>query len=84
MDPLQERLTRIGLEVVGGRGFVLGGGHAIGLHGMGTRPSEDIDLFSSVRGTPAAVADDLIGAYRREGSWPSRSASAPATWCRWR
>lgn len=67
MDPLQERLTRIGLEVVGGRGFVLGGGHAIGLHGMGSRPSEDIDLFSPVRGTPAAVADDLIGAYRREG-----------------
>jgi len=38
MDPLQERLTRIGLEVIGKRGFVLGGGHAIELHGMGTRP----------------------------------------------
>ncbi len=26
------------------RGFVLGGGHAIEIHGMGARPSEDIDV----------------------------------------
>jgi len=67
MDPLQEQLTRIGLQVVGRRGFVLGGGHAIELHGMGTRPSEDIDLFSAERGSPGAVADDLIAAYHAEG-----------------
>jgi hypothetical protein len=67
MDPLEERLTRIGLQVIGGRGFVLGGGHAIELHGMGDRPSEDIDLFSAERGSPAAVADDLLDAYTREG-----------------
>jgi hypothetical protein len=67
MDPLQKRLARIGLQVIGRRGFVLGGGHAIELHGMGTRPSEDIDLFSPERGSPDAVADDLIDAYLREG-----------------
>jgi hypothetical protein len=67
MDPLQERLARIGLQVIGRRGFVLGGGHAIELHGMGTRPSEDIDLFSPERGGPDAVADDLLDAYLREG-----------------
>jgi hypothetical protein len=67
MDPLQERLARIGLQVIGRRGFVLGGGHAIELHGMGTRPSEDIDLFSPERGSPDAVADDLPDAYLREG-----------------
>jgi hypothetical protein len=67
MDPLQEQLARIGLQVIGRRGFVLGGGHAIELHGMGDRPSEDIDLFSAERGSPAAVADDLLGAYTREG-----------------
>jgi hypothetical protein len=67
MDPLQERLTRIGLRVIGGRGFVLGGGHAVELHGMSARPSEDIDLFTAERGNPGAVADDLIGAYEREG-----------------
>jgi Nucleotidyl transferase AbiEii toxin, Type IV TA system len=67
MDPLQERLARIGLQVVGRRGFVLGGGHAIGLHGMGDRPSEDIDLFSAERGSPAAVAGKLLDAEAREG-----------------
>jgi hypothetical protein len=42
MDQLQHRLARIALEIVGSRGFVLGGGHAVQLHGMGARPSEDI------------------------------------------
>lgn len=67
MDRLQERLARIGLEVVSGHGFVLGGGHAVELHGMASRPSEDIDLFSPVRGSPGEAAPDLVAAYRREG-----------------
>jgi hypothetical protein len=67
MDDLQEQLARIGLQIIGGRGFVLGGGHAIELHGMGTRPSEDVDLFSPERGGPGMVADDLIDEYAREG-----------------
>jgi hypothetical protein len=46
-------------------GFVLGG-HAIGLHHLGTRPSEDIDLFSADRSSPAEVADDVLDAYRHE------------------
>lgn len=37
------------------------------LHRMGTRPSEDIDLFSADCGSPGAVADDALDAYRREG-----------------
>jgi hypothetical protein len=67
MDALQERLARAGLHVIGRRGFVLGGGHAIELHGMGTRPSEDIDLLTPQRGSPDAVADDLIRAYASDG-----------------
>lgn len=67
MDPLQERLAHIALRVVSDRGFVLGGGHAIELHRMGARPSEDIDLFSADRGSPGMVADDVLDAYRREG-----------------
>jgi hypothetical protein len=34
---------------------------------MGTRPSEDIDLLSAERGSPGAVADDLIAAHHAEG-----------------
>jgi len=67
MDQLQERLARIGLEVLAGRGFVLGGGHAVELHGMASRMSEDIDLFSPVRGSPGEAAADLLAAYRGKG-----------------
>ena len=55
------------MRVIGNYGFVLAGGHAVELHGMAARPSEDIDLFSPERGSPAAVADDLIDAYVSEG-----------------
>lgn len=34
---------------------------------MSTRPSEDVDLFSDVRGTPGDVADDMIGAFEAAG-----------------
>jgi predicted nucleotidyltransferase component of viral defense system len=65
MDAFQERLARIALEAVGDRGFVLGGGHAVQLHGMAARLSEDIDLFSADRGRPAEVEADVAAAFRR-------------------
>ncbi|HZM77865.1 MAG TPA: nucleotidyl transferase AbiEii/AbiGii toxin family protein [Candidatus Limnocylindrales bacterium] len=65
MDAFQERLARIALDAIGDRGFVLGGGHAIQLHGMAARPSEDIDLFSADRGGPAKVEADVVAAFRR-------------------
>ncbi|NVI86122.1 nucleotidyl transferase AbiEii/AbiGii toxin family protein [Actinomadura sp. BRA 177] len=67
MDRFQHRLVGIALEIVGDRGFVLGGGHAVQMHGMGARPSEDIDLFSSRRGSPEQVADEVIAGYARQG-----------------
>ena len=81
MDPLQElRLAHIALHVIGDRGFVLGGGHAIELHRMGTRPSEDIDLFSADRGSPGEVADDVLDAFVTK-ALRSQSACALPTWC---
>ncbi|GAA4227861.1 hypothetical protein GCM10022254_16590 [Actinomadura meridiana] len=67
MDRFQHQLAGLALEVVGDRGFVLGGGHAVQIHGMGARFSEDIDLFSSRRGTPGQVADDVIAGYLGQG-----------------
>ena len=52
MDAFQAQLARIALDAAGNRGFVLGGGHAVQLHDMAARPSEDIDLFSADRGRP--------------------------------
>jgi len=65
MDAFQERLARIALDAIGDRGFVLGGGHAVQLHGMAARPSEDIDLFSADHGGPAEVEADVVAAFRR-------------------
>jgi len=65
MDAFQARLARIALGAVGNRGFVLGGGHAVQLHGMAERPSEDIDIFSADRGRPAEVEADVVAAFRR-------------------
>jgi hypothetical protein len=65
MDAFQEQLARIALDAVGDRGFVLGGGHAVQLHGMAARPSEDIDLFGADRGGPAEVQTDVVAAFRR-------------------
>src|SRR6266540_5607322 len=47
MDPDHERVTRIGLSTLGNRGFALAGGYALSAHGIGGRPSEDIDLFTN-------------------------------------
>lgn len=65
MDEFQARLARIALDAVGDRGFVLGGGHAVQLHGMAARLSEDIDLFSADRGRPAEVEADVVAAFGR-------------------
>lgn len=46
---------------------MLGGGHAVALHGMGSRPSEDVDLFSDRRGSPGEVADDVAAAFTQAG-----------------
>ena len=67
MDRFQHRLVCIALDVVGSRGFVLGGGHAVQLHGMGARPSDDVDLFCTRRGSPTEVAEDVIAGYERYG-----------------
>lgn len=67
MDLRQHELARIALHSIGNRGFVLGGGHAVALHGMGSRPSEDVDLFSDRRGTPGEVADDVAAEFERAG-----------------
>ena len=45
MDPRHATITRIALSVAGEYGFALAGGYAISAHGMGNRPSGDVDLF---------------------------------------
>lgn len=46
MDAFQERLTRLGLEVLEAYGFALAGGFALQAHHLVERMSEDVDLFT--------------------------------------
>jgi hypothetical protein len=48
MLQFHERLARIGLEALESHGFVLAGGYAISVNGIGNRPSADVDLFTNV------------------------------------
>ncbi len=69
MDPLHERLAQIGLSVLADDGFALAGGYAVQAHGLLERPSEDVNLFTTVqaeRAFPSAVRA-AIAAYEADG-----------------
>jgi hypothetical protein len=69
MDELQERLARVGLDVLAGYGFALAGGYALQAHQLVDRMSEDVDMFTDrfdAEGFNRAV-EAISNAYRREG-----------------
>ncbi|WP_406044634.1 nucleotidyl transferase AbiEii/AbiGii toxin family protein [Micromonospora sp. NBC_00898] len=65
-DLFQLEVTRIALAVARHHGFALAGGQALIAHGIGARPTEDIDLFTDVTGGVTAAAklvrDTLVDA----------------------
>ena len=46
MEPRHERIARIALAAGARFGLALAGGYAVSAHGMGNRPSGDVDLFT--------------------------------------
>ncbi|WP_396908160.1 nucleotidyl transferase AbiEii/AbiGii toxin family protein [Mycolicibacterium sp.] len=46
MDAFHARAARVALAVLSRYGFVLAGGYAVQVHGIGDRLSEDVDLFT--------------------------------------
>lgn len=68
MDDFHRRLAEIGLAAAAEHGFALAGGYAVQAHGIVRRPSEDVDLFTSVvREDFAEGAAKIITAYRDHG-----------------
>jgi hypothetical protein len=64
-----ERLARVGLAALAKYGFALAGGYAVQAHGLLSRLSEDVDLFTTMDAEatfPAAVAA-AVAAYRQDG-----------------
>lgn len=47
MEPRHERIAKIALAAGARYGLALAGGYAVSAHGMGSRPSGDVDLFTS-------------------------------------
>lgn len=66
----QHEVARILLDATEGFGFVLAGGYAIALHGVGDRPSEDIDIFTNVTSaTDFATAVDRSARALANAGW---------------
>ncbi len=70
MDPRHRQLAEIALRAAGtDYGLALAGGYAVRAHGMGNRPSGDVDLFTDWerRADFPAVADLVINALSDNG-----------------
>jgi len=69
MEPRHERIARIALEAGARYGLALAGGYAVAAHGMGNRPSGDVDLFTSWqhRGEFPALQAAVIAALEAAG-----------------
>jgi Nucleotidyl transferase AbiEii toxin, Type IV TA system len=63
LDELHEQVASIALDAAAGHGFALGGGNALIAHGIISRPTADVDLFTNrehgVRAAAGAVQDAL-------------------------
>jgi hypothetical protein len=46
VEPRHEQIARIALAAGARYGLALAGGYAVAAHGMGSRPSGDVDLFT--------------------------------------
>jgi hypothetical protein len=68
MDPDHEQVARIGLAAVRDQGYALAGGHALAMHGIGSRPSKDVDLFTDQQQTDfGQTVERLQAAYGEQG-----------------
>ncbi len=71
VDEFHRDVAAVALRAAGQHGFALGGGNALIAHGIISRPTEDVDLFTNedngVRAAAGAVGDALRAAgYRAE------------------
>jgi Nucleotidyl transferase AbiEii toxin, Type IV TA system len=67
VDSFHLQVARIALSVADRFGFVLGGGLALILHGIVSRPTEDVDVFGDEGSSVAAAATAVTEALREAG-----------------
>jgi len=66
-DPFQIEVARLALAAAREHGFALAGGHALIVHGIVDRPTEDVDLFTDEADGVQAAAALVVTALERAG-----------------
>ena len=67
LDPFQAEVARIALAATETWSFALAGGNALVAHGMLSRPTQDVDLFTTTPGGPGQAAEIVTAALRATG-----------------
>jgi hypothetical protein len=67
VDAFHHRLAAIGLRTAASHGFALAGGYAVNAHGFIQRPSNDVDLFTTIDTDLTGPTQQIVSAYRDAG-----------------
>jgi hypothetical protein len=67
INELHRRVASVALRVATRYGFALGGGNALIAHGLITRPTQDVDLFTNQETGVEAAADSVEAALHEAG-----------------
>jgi hypothetical protein len=76
LDELHRRVATVALRVATRYGFALGGGNALIAHGLITRPTQDVDLFTNDERGVGAAADSVEAALHEAGFEAEREDGA--------
>jgi hypothetical protein len=72
VSEFQAKVATIALEVAASYGCALAGGNALLAHGIGNRPTEDVNLFTAQPGGVRAAAKAVEDAFRAAGFYLER------------
>src|SRR6266566_8621092 len=67
LDELHQRVASAALRAAADHGFALGGGNALIAHGLISRPTQDVDLFTDREHGVEAAAGSVEAALREAG-----------------
>jgi hypothetical protein len=73
---LHRRVAAVALAAAAQHGFALGGGNALLAHGVISRPTQDVDLFTDQEHGVEAAAGAVEAALRNAGFEPERQDQA--------
>ena len=76
LNELHRRVATVALRVATRYGFALGGGNALIAHGLITRPTQDVDLFTNEEAGVGAAASSVEAALQEAGFDAEREDTA--------